>query len=116
MEVTMVSKKLVGSKKSQRGAALVEYAILIGAVTLVMLLGVSVMGHKLNDLTATLAVLLPGAHEDDDVQLVSGKLVEYTAGAQGETASIDTSSIGGGDTARLANNLGVVNLDDVILD
>lgn len=112
----MLSKKLVGSKKSQRGAALVEYAILIGAVTLVMLLGVSVMGHKLNDVTGALAVLLPGAHADDDVLLTSGKLVEFT-GTPGAAAEIDTTLLTDANAdARLATNLGVSTLDTILLE
>lgn len=90
----------------RRGAAMVEYAVLLGAVTLVGLIGISVLGHKTNDLVAALAVLLPGAHEDDDFFLSSGALIETSADASG-VGRFDITDIGGGDSERLVEAVGL---------
>ena len=103
--------KKSGSKKSQRGAALVEYAILIGAVTLVGVLGVSILGHKTNDLTGALAVMLPGAHTDDDITLTAGQLIEMESTAvagSGFVASFDdTAVLDATQDNRFLNNTGI---------
>ena len=62
--------------KNKKGSALVEYGLLIAGVALVSAAAVSVFGHKTNDLIAATATMLPGAHDDDNGAIISGKLVE----------------------------------------
>ncbi|MGC6486895.1 MAG: hypothetical protein ACON4Z_04565 [Planctomycetota bacterium] len=91
--------------KNKKGSALVEYGLLIAGVALVGAAAVSVFGHKTNDLIAATATILPGAHNDDNGSIVSGKLVETAIDANGEirvdAQGIQTNT----DTARLGNNL-----------
>jgi len=68
-------RRLIRSKK---GAALVEYGLLIAGVALVAAAAVSIFGHKTNDLIAGIAAVLPGAHEDDNGPISSGRILETT--------------------------------------
>jgi len=68
-------RKLLRSKK---GAALVEYGLLIAGVALVSAAAVAVFGHKTNELIGSIATVLPGAHEDDNAPISAGQLLETT--------------------------------------
>jgi len=95
------------ANRSRRGAALIEYALLIGGVALVAAAAVAIFGHKTNDLVATTAAILPGAHADDNAPIFSGKIIETAPGASG-ALSVDVNGIANSpDTPRLANNLGI---------
>lgn len=95
----------MATSKKRKGSVFIEYALLIGAVTLIAILAFSVLGHKTNDIVATGAALLPGAHATDDVTFVSGSLVEFT-NTNGD-AAISTANIGNANSLRLGNNIGV---------
>jgi len=103
--MTMLRKAL-HKKKKRKGAAMVEYAVLIGAVTLIGILGLSVLGSKVSDIISTLAVILPGSQTADDLKLHRAQLIEFTGGDDG-TFQIDSSRIGGGDTNRIGRNTGL---------
>lgn len=62
--------------RDRKGQGLVEYGILIGGVAIVCIAAVSIFGHKTNDMIATVAAVLPGAHADDNAPIRSGKLVQ----------------------------------------
>ena len=47
--------------RNKRGAALVEYALIVAGVALIAAAAVSVFGHKTSDMLATAAAVLPGA-------------------------------------------------------
>lgn len=92
--------------RDRRGAVLVEYGLVVAGVALVAVAAISVFGHKTNDLIATSAAILPGAHADDNGPIVSGKIVETTGAADGPI-SVDLAGIGDAtDTSRLATNYG----------
>jgi Flp pilus assembly pilin Flp len=99
-------KALVRSKK---GAALVEYSLLVAGVALIGAAAVSIFGHKTADLMASVAAVLPGAHADDNGALVAGKLIETTVagvGAGGAPIALDIAGIAGASgQERLGNNL-----------
>ena len=107
-------KKVV--RKKSKGAAMVEYAVLIGAVTLIGILGISVLGNKVSDIIGTLAVILPGAQTTDDHKLHSAQLVEFSDGNDDSYQILDT-HIGAGDTNRLNRNtgLGDSNTDSIFI-
>ena len=65
--------------RDKRGQGMVEYGILVGGIALIALAAVAILGHKTNDLIATVAAALPGAHADDIGTIVSGKLVNTTS-------------------------------------
>ena len=70
-------------KRSEKGAALVEYALIVAGVALIGAVAVSLFGHKVSDMLATAAAVLPGAHADDNAPIVSGKTIETSPNAQG---------------------------------
>jgi len=104
---------LVRLLKSKKGAALVEYGLLIAGVALVSAAAVSIFGHKTNDLIAGIASVLPGAHADDNGPINSGRLLETVAEEDTDGDGIneirlDTIGIqNNSDTKRLRNNLGI---------
>ena len=95
-------KKLFRCKK---GAALLEYSLLAAGVSLIAAAGIAIFGHKTNDLISSVAAIMPGAHADDNAPIVSGKLIETTANADGNLV-LDTATIAAGG-ARLDTNLGL---------
>jgi Flp pilus assembly pilin Flp len=105
-------KRRKNMRRSRRGAALVEYALLIAGVALIAAASVSVFGHKTSDLISAVATILPGAHPDDNGPITSGKLIETTGAATGaielDAGTIATNS----DTARLGTNVGLDTPDD----
>lgn len=78
----------------------------MGAASFIVSLGVVVTGHKVGDLIAAAAAILPGGHSGDDLAFRTGALIEFTHNANGD-AMFDTSKIGGADDNRLASNLGI---------
>lgn len=62
----------------RKGQALLEYALLIAGVGLVGLVSVSVLGHKISDMIAAVATVLPGAQAADNNPIYSGRLIETT--------------------------------------
>jgi Flp pilus assembly pilin Flp len=102
--------------RCQKGAAMVEYSMLVAGVALVSAAGVSVLGHKTNDMIATVAAILPGAHADDNAPIVSGKVIETAPNADGNialnvgTAATAGSIVANSTTQRLGENLGITDL------
>ncbi|QDU04430.1 hypothetical protein V6x_41580 [Gimesia chilikensis] len=96
--------------KSKKGQGLVEYGILVGGVALVTLAAVAILGHKTNDLVATVAGALPGAHADDNAPIVSGKIVTTTQNASGNIV-LDVSGAG-----SFSSNLGITGVDNLVVE
>ena len=100
--------------KSKKGAALVEYALIVAGVALIGAAAVSVFGHKVTDMLATAAAVLPGAHTDDNAPIVSGKTIETSPNAPGFDQGNSQTGIGldvnaitqGTGATRLANGVG----------
>jgi len=97
------AKRLLGAKK---GAALVEYGLLIAGVALISAAAVSIFGAKTSDLVASVATVLPGAHTSDNAPIVTGKLIETVPGGTGTNISLDVKEIfDNSGTERLGDNL-----------
>ena len=96
----------------RRGAALVEYGLIIAGVALVSAAAISIFGKKTSDMIGTAAAVLPGASVDDNGPIRSGRLIETTSGASG-AIEIDTQDIveNGAGTRRLSDNLGLGTVD-----
>ena len=95
-------KKLIRNRKGQ---GLVEYALIIAGVTLICAVGIAVFGHKVSDLIAATAVILPGAHTDDNGPIVSGKIIETTAGGVNTPIGLNAAAIeGNAGQSRLFGN------------
>ena len=104
-------KKLRNVLKSRKGQSLVEYGILVGGVALVCLAAVAILGHKSNDLLASVAAAMPGAHADDNGPIVSGKLVNTAAtGANGEI-HLDATSPG-----SIEGNVGIPGIGALVVE
>ncbi len=107
-------KKLWRSSREERGAALVEYALIIAGVALIGAATISLFGHKTNDMLATAAAVLPGAHVEDNAPVVSGKVVETSPNAPGLDQGNSATGIGldvnaiteANGTPRLGNDVG----------
>jgi pilus assembly protein Flp/PilA len=97
-------RKFLNNKKGQ---GLVEYGLIIAGVALICAAAVSVFGHKTSDLISAVAAVLPGAHEDDNGPLVSGKLIETTGAATGSISLNGAAILANSDTPRLGNNVGL---------
>ena len=94
-------------KLNKKGAALVEYGLLVAGVLLIALAAIAVFGHKTNDLMAATAAVIPGAHGDDNNPIASGKIIETTVDADTGAIAIDFQGIADASgTSRLAANLG----------
>ena len=76
--------KLVRRLLSEKaGAALVEYALIVAGVALIGAAAVSIFGHKVTDMLATAAAVMPGAHADDNAPIVAGKTIETSVNTPG---------------------------------
>jgi Flp pilus assembly pilin Flp len=96
-------KKLIRNRKGQ---GLVEYALIIAGVALIAAAAISVFGHKVTDLIAATAVILPGAHTDDNNAIQSGHLIETgTVGTNGAIAVDAAKVTSGNGTSRLFDNV-----------
>lgn len=89
-------------RKNRRGQAMVEYAIMIGAVALVCLVAATMLGHKAGDLLGTVAALLPGDDADDQGRVFVGKLIATQTSAGGVVVSAGTTGdVGASNTLGL---------------
>lgn len=101
--------------RNEKGAALLEYALLAAGVSLMSTASVSIMGCKVGDMFGAVASVMPGAHADDNGPMTSSKIVETTNPATG-SISVDTAAIAtNSDTPRLGNNLGY-DLSGLVLE
>jgi Flp pilus assembly pilin Flp len=99
---------------NEEGAALVEYALIIAGVALIGAAAVSVFGHKVTDMLATSAAVMPGAHADDNAPIVSGKTIETSTNTPGFDQGNSATGIGldvnaiteANGKARLADGVG----------
>ena len=93
----------IRNRKRTRGAALVEYGLLVAGVTVVSAAALSIFGHKTSDLLGLGASILPGAHADDNGAIVSPKIIETTDnGGNGITIDASAAAAGGN---RLGDNV-----------
>jgi Flp pilus assembly pilin Flp len=102
-------KNLKNVKSTKRGAALVEYALIVAGVALVSLVAVAVFGGKVGKLMGVSAAVVPGATEDDNGTIVSGKVARVSN--DGGVITLDP-----GTENNLANNLGIDNMGDLVQD
>ncbi len=102
--------------KSKKGAALVEYALLVGGVALIGAASVAIFGHKTNDLVAAVAAVLPGAHADDNGPIASGKIIETVSAEDGLIAIDFETVLANSETSRLGNNLGTTAIEDLVVE
>ena len=93
--------------RNRKGQGLVEYALIVAGVALVAAAAISVFGHKVNDMIAATAVVLPGANGQDNGAIASGRIVETTSAVNGNIGldSVGIVQDGAGGQSRLFGNL-----------
>lgn len=81
----MIMKLHTNANRSRRrGAALVEYGLLVAGIAVVALAAVAVLGNKVGDLFATSAAVLPGAHAGDNAPIATGQSISTSVNSNGE--------------------------------
>jgi len=80
--------------KSNRGAALVEYALIIAGVALIGAAAVSVFGKQVTSMLTTAAATLPGSHATSDSTTVSGVEISQRSTSVNEGSPATGHSIG----------------------
>ena len=73
--------KLFKNNRKKRGAALVEYGLLVAGVALTTAAAVSILGHKTNDLVGVIAGALPSSNTEDTGQILGGRVIATTDGS-----------------------------------
>jgi Flp pilus assembly pilin Flp len=63
------------ARRSKRGAALVEYGLIVAGVALVAAVAVSIFGSKTAGMIAASAHVLPGANENDNGSIQVGHVI-----------------------------------------
>jgi pilus assembly protein Flp/PilA len=81
-------------RRNNKGAALVEYALIVAGVALIGAAVVSVFGHKVTDMLGTATAVLPGAHADDNAPIVSGRTIETSTNTPGFDSGNSSTGIG----------------------
>jgi Flp pilus assembly pilin Flp len=106
---------LTRKNRRQKGAALVEYGLLVAGVALVSTAAVSIFGVKTSNLIASVATVLPGIQDDDNGPITSGQLIETTNGGVNTPIEVDTATIlANSGSRRLGDNTGV-QLETLVL-
>ncbi len=98
--------------RNRKGQGLVEYGLIIAGVALICAAAVSVFGHKTSDLISAVATVLPGAHDDDNGPITSGKLIETTGAAAGAIQLDAETIVSNSETPRLGDNVGLNTADN----
>jgi pilus assembly protein Flp/PilA len=94
-------KVIKNTRRNQRGAALVEYGLIVAGVALVAAAAVSVFGHKTASMMAASAAILPGAQAADNGPIAAGQIVDTST--QGGSITINPLS----GNHNLGDNLGL---------
>ncbi len=66
----------ISKTNRKRGAALVEYGLLVAGVALTTAAAVSILGHKTNDLVGTIAGALPSSNAEDVGPILGGRVIK----------------------------------------
>jgi Flp pilus assembly pilin Flp len=80
--------------RTNTGAALVEYTLIVAGVALIGAAVVSVFGHKVTDMLGTATAVLPGAHADDNAPIVAGRTIETSTNTPGFDGGNSATGIG----------------------
>jgi Flp pilus assembly pilin Flp len=98
-------------RQSKRGAALVEYALIVGGVALVAAAAVSIFGHKTASMIGATASVLPGAQAADNGAISAGRVMDTVNNGGVITIQPGTNN-------NLGNNLGLsqTQIDNLVKD
>ena len=71
------------NRNQKRGAALVEYGLIVAGVALVCAAAISIFGQKTGGIIGATARVLPGAQAADNALISVGQVVETKVGLDG---------------------------------
>jgi Flp pilus assembly pilin Flp len=89
-------------RRDRRGQSIVEYGIAVGAVAIVSLAAMSLLGHKVGNLIGVAAAVLPADNSDDQGSIFIGKVASVDGG-NGTPFTLSSTP------GTLQNNLGLSN-------
>ena len=95
-------KNLKQTQAKKRGAALVEYGLIVAGVALVAAGSVAIFGHKTSALIASSARIIPGENANDNKVIEVGEIIATKTDANG-FVTIDASKLNN----TLDQNLGL---------
>lgn len=104
-------KLIKQTRRSKRGAALVEYGLIVAGVALVAAAAVSIFGTKTAGMIGASAAVLPGAQAADNGAIATGKVVQTTTDANGNIVTDSSTSL----DHTLGDNLGI-DSDSLVQD
>lgn len=99
------------ARRSKRGAALVEYGLIVAGVALVAAAAVSIFGTKVAGMIGTSAAAMPGAQAQDNGPIGVGKAIATTRDANNNLVLDGQHSL----DHTLGDNLGI-DTDELIND
>ena len=76
-------KNLKQTQAKKRGAALVEYGLIVAGVALVAAGSVAIFGHKTSALIASSARIIPGENANDNKVIEVGEMIATKTDANG---------------------------------
>lgn len=94
------------TRRSKRGAALVEYGLIVAGVALVAAAAVSIFGTKTAGMIGASAAILPGSNAADNGAIATGRIIDTEVGADGIQVKTDDLGANG-----LGENLGITDED-----
>lgn len=105
-------KLIQKSRNAKRGAALVEYGLIVAGVALVAAAAVSIFGHKTTGMIGAAASAMPGAQQSDNAAISAGRIMDTTVNANGVAV------INPGQNNGLGDNLGLTQqqVDSLVRD
>ena len=98
-------KLIKQTRRSKRGAALVEYGLIVAGVALVAAAAVSIFGTKTAGMIGASAAILPGANSADNGAIETGKIIATQQDGNGNI-QVDAAAHNG-----LGENLGLDSAD-----
>lgn len=103
------------NRNQKRGAALVEYGLIIAGVALVAVAAISIFGKKTGGIIGATARVLPGAQAEDNAMISVGQIAATKQDANGNI-QVDTSDAAlNGQNGTLQDNLGL-GTDELVDD
>jgi len=79
-------------RKTRKGQAMVEYALLVVCIAVVGAVAVSMLGHKTQETMAIAAAIMPGAHADDNAPIAEANVVPHKVDQNGNLV-LDTGKL-----------------------
>jgi len=104
------------NNKRRKGSVLVEYALLIAGIVLVSVVAIAVLGHKAFLNFALMAVIMPGAHQDDNKPIAHAETIPFTDNGSGALILDKSALVSPTGTDRTKSIIGAGGGESLIVD